>query len=117
MGVKGSRRSAVRACRKAGGRPRAGRSLLEQAAGGGLALQKPLAELCRDLAKPVQGTDGAVESRCLVSPHEPEELAFVDSQAIQNRRLSIRNAAALAGNDRAAGPVDELQVVLERIGQ
>jgi len=117
MGVKGSRRSAVRACRKAGGRPRAGRFLLEQAAGGGLALQKPLAELCRDLAKPVQRTDGAVNSRSVVSPYELQELALVDSQALQDRRLSIRNAAALAGNDRAAGPVDELQVVLERIGQ
>ena len=52
----------------------------------------------------------------LGSVDEPDVIVRIDLQSFQDRREVIRNAAALAFDDRAAGPVDQFQIVSALIG-
>ena len=61
----------------------------------------------------LDGSDEAMELAFLGSVDEPDEIVRIDLQPVQDRREAIRNAAALAFDDGAAGPVDELEIVLD----
>ena len=61
----------------------------------------------------LDGSDEAMELAFLGSVDEPDVIVRIDLQPIQDRWEVIRDAAAVAFDNRSAGPVDEFEIVLD----
>jgi len=81
----------------------------------GLAFQEGLLEVVGTFPDLVECAEHGEQARSWFSD-EVQVLAGVDAQALQDGWQVIRNGSFLALDDRAAGPVDQLQVVVRGIG-
>jgi len=89
----------------------AGLAGTEQRRGCGLAFQERSAEVSSETSHRLDGYDEAMDPALPGSVDEPDVIFRIDLQPVQNRWEGIRNAAALAFDDRAAGPVGELDTM------
>ena len=88
----------------------------EQRLGCGLDLQEGSAEFLSEASHRLDASDEAMELAFLGSVDEPDVVLGTYLQAVEDRRQIIRNAAALAFDDGAAGPVDQFKVVAGVVG-
>jgi len=81
-----------------------------------LAFQEGSAEVLGESPHRLSGADEAVKLAFLGSVDEPDVVLGTYLQAVEDRRQIIRDGAALAFDDGAAGPVDQFKVVTGLVG-
>ena len=81
-----------------------------------LALEEGFAESLGEIPHHLDRTDEIAKAGFLVSIDELDVGGGIDLQPLENRRQVVRNTAALAFDNCAAGPVHQLQVIFELIG-
>jgi len=81
-----------------------------------VALEKGLAEALGQFAQGVYRVDEIAEAGLVNSFDELDVGGRVDLQPLEDRRQVFRDRTALALDDRPAGPVDQFQIIPERVG-